>query len=152
MTSGTRIREARKNRGLTQDQLAKKCGLATITIRQYENGKRSPKFEQIRKIARVLGVSIFELLDDESQRIFGSGYDFGQLNSARGNNTVAWILGYTFSNDEIELINNYHALNDLGKVKAREQVEDLTEIVKYQKAPLQDEAQSGEASKEGEGS
>lgn len=147
-----KIRTARKREILTQIELAEMAGISVNSLRLYEAGKRKPSLQVLKKIATALSVPIFDLLDNESQHLFVAGYDLGQYDSATGNSNVAQILGYTFTNDEIELINNYHALNDLGKVKAREQVEDLTEITRYQKAPLQDEAQSGEASKEGEGS
>ena len=57
MDYGNNIKLARKEAGLTQEQLAKKCGVATITIRQYESGKRQPRFEQLQEIAIALGVS-----------------------------------------------------------------------------------------------
>lgn len=62
MDIGTNIRVARKNARLTQEQLAKKCNLATITIRQYELGKREPKMEQLSALASALGIHILELL------------------------------------------------------------------------------------------
>ena len=51
MTIGERIKDARKASGFTQEQLAKMCGLATVTIRQYESNKRRPGYEQLRLIA-----------------------------------------------------------------------------------------------------
>lgn len=59
---GERIRSARKASGLTQEQLAKKCGLATITIRQYESGKREPRLAQMKALAAATGVTIQKLL------------------------------------------------------------------------------------------
>ena len=59
---GGKIKAARKAKGLTQGQLAQKSGVATITIRQYETGKRQPRLEQLQKIADALDVSISYLL------------------------------------------------------------------------------------------
>lgn len=59
---GERIKAARKASGLTQEQLAKKCGLATITIRQYESGKREPRLAQMKALAVATGVTIQKLL------------------------------------------------------------------------------------------
>lgn len=59
MTIGQRIREARKNAGLTQRELAEKSGTATGTIQQYELGKRKPRFEQISAIADALEIDLF---------------------------------------------------------------------------------------------
>lgn len=56
MSTGENIRAARIFRGLTQKELAQKCGLATGTIQQYELDKRNPKFEQLEKIACALNL------------------------------------------------------------------------------------------------
>ena len=50
MPVGERIRAARKSAGLTQAQLAEKSGVASISIHQYESGKRQPRIEQLKKI------------------------------------------------------------------------------------------------------
>lgn len=60
---GERIKAARKAAGLTQEQLASKCGLATITIRQYESGKRQPRLTQIKDLATATGTTVQKLLD-----------------------------------------------------------------------------------------
>ena len=62
MSVGDNIKKARKNAGLTQKELAEKCGAAEITIRQYESSKREPRNEQLMKIARLLNVELYDLL------------------------------------------------------------------------------------------
>lgn len=57
------IKRYRKLLGLTQRELAEKCGLATGTIQQYELGKRKPKIEQLQKIANALNVPVKYLLE-----------------------------------------------------------------------------------------
>ena len=49
---------ARKVRGITQKELAERCGLAEVTIRQYETGRRFPKAENLKRIIKELGVEI----------------------------------------------------------------------------------------------
>lgn len=51
---GELISSSRKEKGLTQRQLAEKAGVAVITIQQYESGKRVPKLEYFIKIAQAL--------------------------------------------------------------------------------------------------
>lgn len=63
MGYGQQIKAARKIKGLTQAQLAKKCGMATITIQQYEADKREPRLEQLRRVASALEVEWTELVD-----------------------------------------------------------------------------------------
>ncbi|MCC8101443.1 MAG: helix-turn-helix domain-containing protein [Clostridiales bacterium] len=63
MSTGERIKKARKTAGLTQKQLAAKLGTSQQNIAQYESGKRNPKQETLREIADILNVSIEDLKD-----------------------------------------------------------------------------------------
>jgi transcriptional regulator with XRE-family HTH domain len=51
---GTRIREARCARKLSQQQLAQRVNISVRTLRAYEHNKRSPDEETLHKIADVL--------------------------------------------------------------------------------------------------
>ena len=51
------LREARKNSGMTQKEVAQKVGVARSTYALYETGERSPDVEVVKKLAEVLGVS-----------------------------------------------------------------------------------------------
>lgn len=67
MTFGDRLRECRKAKGLTQEELATEVGLTKNMIWFYENEKRDPRLINVSCIATVLGVSIDYLagLSDE---------------------------------------------------------------------------------------
>jgi transcriptional regulator with XRE-family HTH domain len=58
---GENIKELRKNRNLTQTDLAEKIGVTYITIQNYENDRRQPSIETLNKIANALGVTIADL-------------------------------------------------------------------------------------------
>lgn len=66
MSIGGNIQTARKRAGLTQEQLAQECGVATITIQQYERNKREPNVDMIAKIADTLNVTVGYLQDRET--------------------------------------------------------------------------------------
>ena len=57
------MRRLRKNKGLTQAELAKATKLDRKTIQRYELDKRQPKVEEVRKLAEALGVPQSELLE-----------------------------------------------------------------------------------------
>jgi transcriptional regulator with XRE-family HTH domain len=59
---GDRIRERRTSRGLTQGQLGEHCGLHRTFIGSVERGERNLSILNLRLIARVLRVSLSELL------------------------------------------------------------------------------------------
>ena len=63
MPTGTRIKELRKQKGLTQKQLGELCGMYESQIRKYENGNANHKIETLQKIADALGVPITELIN-----------------------------------------------------------------------------------------
>ena len=61
MSFSERLKEERKNAGLTQAQLSKKLGITAQSYSQYETGKRNPKMETQQKIADALGIDIDDL-------------------------------------------------------------------------------------------
>ena len=67
MDIGALIKQKRKAAGLTQEALAQKIGCATITIRQYESGKREPSVIVLGKLANALGVDIFDLIPEDPE-------------------------------------------------------------------------------------
>lgn len=56
-TIGERIRAIRKEKGMTQKQVADKCGMADSAIRKYESGTVQTRDVTLEKIASALGVS-----------------------------------------------------------------------------------------------
>ena len=67
MKQGDYIRKYRKEKGMTQSDLAAACNVATGTIQQYELGKRKARTSILFKIAEALGVSLYDLLSDEER-------------------------------------------------------------------------------------
>ena len=61
MTVGEKIQVVRKEKGLSQKDLAEKTGLSIATIQGYEHGKYNPKVENVRKIALALRVPSYIL-------------------------------------------------------------------------------------------
>ena len=94
MTTGEKIRIARKNAKLTQTQLADELGVSQAMIGQYENGVRNPKYETLDRIARVLDVKISELLPDtDYNRILGEKAEKAYMAILE---QIVGLKGYTF--------------------------------------------------------
>lgn len=55
------IRELRQEHGWTQQDLAERAELSQVSISDIERGVRNPKLNNIRKIAKALGVHIDEI-------------------------------------------------------------------------------------------
>ena len=78
MTFAEKLKEARKQAGLTQKELARKSRLAPRTIANYESGERMPKKQETYDIlARVLGITVESLKDENSDFIVEAEYKYG---------------------------------------------------------------------------
>ena len=57
---GRRIRELRKQQGLTQEKLAERAGLHHTYVGAIERGEQNVSLKNIAKIAQALGVEVGE--------------------------------------------------------------------------------------------
>ena len=59
---GARIKQLRQEKGLTQEQIAQKCGLHKNYIGMIERGERNPSLINIEVIAKGLELTIAKLM------------------------------------------------------------------------------------------
>ncbi|VAW42603.1 Transcriptional regulator, Xre family [hydrothermal vent metagenome] len=90
-----RLQQTRKLRELSQDELANKAELPSTTISHFESGKRKPSFDNLRKLADALEVSI--------------DYLMGRTNKLSGNQST-----------EAEIFRDYENLTDDDRELARD--------------------------------
>lgn len=115
LTFGDRLREARLEKGLTQEQLAKEIGVAKSTLTGYEKGNREPDVFKIRRI--------LEILDIDSDYLFGISRKKIQKANTETN-----------QNPHTEkLLSDFYQLNETGQEKVLQYVEDLVCSKRYQK-------------------
>lgn len=53
-----RLKQLRRERGLTQDQLARIVGVTPLTVSLWERGQRAPNLRSGRLLAEALGCSL----------------------------------------------------------------------------------------------
>lgn len=123
---GERIQKAREAANLTQKELADKVDISLSLIEQYESNARNPKTDTLFKIAEALNVNPKDL--GHIGVFFFNDYTF--LDSEE--NPVIVQQGSYLTRTEVPLVSAFRKLNDNGKKKAVERVEELTEIQKYQ--------------------
>ena len=58
MPTGAKIKEIRKQKGLTQKQLGDLCGMADSAIRRYENGNANPSLRTLQRLAEGMGMKL----------------------------------------------------------------------------------------------
>lgn len=169
MPTGSKIKEIRQQKGLTQKQLGDLCGMADSAIRRYENGNANPKIETLQKIATALDEPLSIFLDDE---LFDASTDDKDLgtdhvseilnkrmqkiaqNTDLTNTEKANMINDLITSNHIilqESINHstvaqkqllsfyFNELNMNGRNKALDQVEMLTKIRDYRKDMIPDQ-------------
>ena len=57
------LRRTRERAGISQEELASRCGLHRTEISFLERAQREPRLSTIVKLAKALGVGAAELLD-----------------------------------------------------------------------------------------
>ena len=61
---GKKVREERRKRGLTQEELGKIAGMHRTYIGAVERGEKNLTLTNLQRIARVLNVKTADLLED----------------------------------------------------------------------------------------
>lgn len=118
MKFNERLRAIRKEKGLTQAELAEKAGIAVNSVRLYEAGARLPKLDTIARMAVAMGLTANDLMAGQWGKfdgIFLSDEEFQQ------------------DDREAQLIYHFRTLNDNGQTVAVERVQELTQIPAYQR-------------------
>jgi transcriptional regulator with XRE-family HTH domain len=66
-TFGKKITALRKDKKISQGELAKLINTSTSVIGRYERDEMTPSIEAARKIAKILGTTVGYLLDETEQ-------------------------------------------------------------------------------------
>lgn len=116
-----RLRQLRKQAGLSQQELADKMQVTKQTISQYERNVRKPDYDTILVFCDLFNVSADYLLGkaDVTIRLLNSD----ELEMLSGGNRL--------SDDEQLLIQTFKALNKQGKEKIIDYISDISENSKY---------------------
>lgn len=70
MTLAEKLKDARKNAALSQEQLAEKLCVSRAAVAKWESGKGLPDIENLKAISKLLDVSIDYLVDDGAEMDF----------------------------------------------------------------------------------
>lgn len=105
------IRKRREELNLTYEQLGSLVGVGKSTVRKWETGMiENLRRDNIIALAKVLNISPSVLM---------------------GWNKEENTYNLNLTKEEIDLLENYNKLNDLGKKEANKRISELTEINKY---------------------
>ena len=122
MTMGTYIKVLRKNKDLTQEQLGLKLKppVNRAAINKWETGQvENIKRSYIEQMSILFNVRPCDLMCfDQEQQI---SEDVKAIE----------MVQHRFGKDAVRLLDYYTRLNDTGKKKALETLEDMTDLPKY---------------------
>jgi len=129
---GERIKVIRKSKKITQRKLSKQSGISISYIQQLEYGtKENPSLEKLKLIAKVLGVNIHELVEENEEQSVDDTYTImeSDVDMKFYSNKIKEELGYV-------IINCARSLENLGNTKLEEDqlnylVEDTYEYIEF---------------------
>ncbi len=136
MNIGDNMRNIRKQKSMTLQQLADILGCSQQNISQYESGKRTPKLKTVQKIADALNVNVNDLLENplDDSPVYKAYKNTDSLDSPLAKDFTNKKIVSQIDNwqqIDIELIKTFKKLNEDGKTVAIERVEELAEIPRY---------------------
>ena len=104
-----RIKQLRKQKGLTQKEMAEAVGVGVSTIAMWESGKRTPSFKLLNDLSALFDKSIDYILgtsdDDRSPK----------LNDAQVEQLGTWEI----QSELIDILRQYLQLDEYGKMNVR---------------------------------
>ena len=92
MEISERLKEARQNTGLTQDQVAEKILVSRVTVSHWESGKSLPDIVSLISLSDLYGISLDELVKGDSKMIEKVKKDADDANKNRGLIRITVIL------------------------------------------------------------
>lgn len=161
MDLSDKLKELRKDKGLTQKQLATATGLSLASIISYENGLRKPNFKALTILEEYFGVSgeylngtitkkeYFKkqnVVNNNLDSIYVSMQNFQKMMSCLDSedqiyvtelfnkflNYISNIQNIDFENhNELAMINAYTSLNKIGQRELVNRGIEMSEISRY---------------------
>ena len=69
MEIGKKLKDARTNSGLTQENVAERAGVSRQTVSNWENGRSYPDIVSVIKLSDIYSISLDELLKGDNEMI-----------------------------------------------------------------------------------
>ena len=111
---GMKIREKRKEVGMSQEVLASFLGVTKSTISKYELGLREPSFEQLQRISDAVGLGPFALVPESMQTAFLDGFNT-LLHTDRYHNAATTEDAEDAEVDALDIFMYFNALDAFGQ-------------------------------------
>ena len=123
MTLGEKIKEARKQCGLSQEQLAEKMSVSRSAIAKWETDKGLPDIDNLKALASFLNVSVDYLLDDGEridELVTREAYDLASYGKGSKKKKKDRVIREKFTDAEIHTL-----LGNLKLTKSEKVIDNL---------------------------
>jgi transcriptional regulator with XRE-family HTH domain len=81
---GSKIKELRERRGLTQSRLAEAASMSSDEVSRIERGAREPRFSTLERLAAALNVAVAELFSASRDYTIGEARPSFESRGSRG--------------------------------------------------------------------
>lgn len=120
MTFGEKMRSIREENDWTLDEMAERLGTTKQALSKYERGERTPKVTVAAKFAKLLNVSLLELIGEKPEKLeIASGEIFLPFDE---NNPILETLkrrSEGLDEEIVELVTAWEKADDLTKAMVR---------------------------------
>ena len=111
ITLANRLKELRKDKGLTQKDLGDILGVGKTTISMYENGNSTPNDEIKLKICDYFDISLDYLIGKSSTKNYSENPHFESIDKIVKNNGIHTLAAHfeneDFTQDDLDDIENF---------------------------------------------
>ena len=103
MKTNLKIKRLRKEKGLTQEELAERLNVSLMTVRRWEWGNTSPNSKMLVELADVLGTTPEKLLSDDTEENDGFVLSEKERNKKTELKNTGNLLVYERNGERMEL-------------------------------------------------
>lgn len=107
------LKQFRKAKGWTQNDLAERSGYSRSSIINWESGKRAPRSVDIEKLAKVFGVSPRDFLNGSNELAIVQDVDVSENNDKAQNRDNKFVYWSSVLNNVIKLVES----GDIQEIK-----------------------------------
>lgn len=93
MAFDERLKKYREQKGLTQDQLAKRSGISCRMIQNYESGLYRPRLGAAEKLASALEIPVSDLLGESGTLVAQATEKYGSRGAKQAEELMSEVTG-----------------------------------------------------------
>ena len=109
------LRTTRRNRNLTQDDVARQIGVSRTSYLKYEKGTHEPDFDTLKKITELLGLKLEDLLGEKKAPAKTKIPILGSVQAGMPTEAYEVIEGYEEIDEALASSGTYVALRIKGE-------------------------------------